>query len=180
LNKLDVKGRISEYEKNPNSNHIVFTIDNKTCVQNFVNILKQHRELFFWKKEQIELIIKSFIIISVAARHWEESQKTLLRILYNNKTENNLKFSYDYWVKRLDEIYVERKKSSSTTLNEFYITMSKNIAWAVNLPVALNIKPRTKYFFFKTFNNSKEEAFNAAIDYRNAQLNKWLIDKGLK
>lgn len=80
------------------------------------------------KKEQIELIIKSFIIISVAARHWEESQKTLLRILYNNKTENNLKFSYDYWVKRLDEIYVERKKSSSTTLNEFYITMSKNIA----------------------------------------------------
>jgi hypothetical protein len=47
LNKLDVKGRISEYEKNPNSNHIVFTIDNKTCVQNFVNILKQHRELFF-------------------------------------------------------------------------------------------------------------------------------------
>jgi hypothetical protein len=48
------------------------------------------------------------------------------------------------------------------------------------LPVALNIKPRTKYFFFKTFNNSKEEAFNAAIDYRNAQLNKWLIDKGLK
>ena len=37
--------------------------------------------------------------------------------LDNNKTENNLKFSYDYWVKRLDEIYVERKKSSSTTLN---------------------------------------------------------------
>jgi hypothetical protein len=41
------------------------------------------------------------------------------------------------------------------------------------LPVALKIKPKTKYFFFKTFNESKDEALNAAIDYRNAQLNKW-------
>nr|YP_009722346.1 hypothetical protein [Morchella importuna]QGN66748.1 hypothetical protein [Morchella importuna] len=66
-----------------------------------------------------------------------------------------------------------QKEKKSSTLNEFYITMSKNRAWAVNLPVALKIKPKTKYFFFKTFNESKDEALNAAIDYRNAQLNKW-------
>jgi hypothetical protein len=48
------------------------------------------------------------------------------------------------------------------------------------LPVALNIKPKTQNFYFKTFNDSKDEAFNAAIDYRNAQLNKWLIDKGFR
>jgi hypothetical protein len=170
LNKLDTEARISQYEKSHSSTHIVLTIDNKVSVCNFVNVIKQHRELFFWKQEQIELIIKSFIIISVAARHWKESQIALLRLLYN-KIENNLKFSFDYWVKRLDELYAERKKSS--TLNEFYITMSKNRAWAVNLPVALKIKPKTKYFFFKTFNESKDEALNAAIDYRNAQLNKW-------
>jgi hypothetical protein len=46
------------------------------------------------------------------------------------------------------------------------------------LPVALNIKPKTKYFFFKTYNNSQKEAFNAAFYYRDFQLKKWLIDKG--
>jgi len=84
----------------------------------------------------------------------------------------------NYWLKRLDELYVERERERErerkkySTKNEFYITMSKNRALAVNLPVALNIKPKTKYFFFKTFENSKEEALNAAINYRNAQLDK--------
>ena len=177
LNKLNIKGRISEYAKNQNSTHIVFTIDDKTSIRNFVNIIEKHSNFFFWKKEQIYLILKSMIIISVAARHWKQSQIALLRLLYNNK-DNNLKFTFDYWLNRLDEFYNERKKTSA--LNEFYITMSKNIAWAVNLPVALSIKPKTKYFFFKTFNNSKQEALNAAIEYRNAQLNKWLLDKGFK
>ena len=176
LNKLNIKGRIHRYAKTHNSSHIVFTIDNKTSVHNFFNIIKKHRELFFWKKEQLELILKSFIIMSVAARHWKESQIALLRVLYNNNS--NREFSFNYWEKRLVELYVERKKAS--TSNEFYITMSKNVAWAVNLPVALKMKPKTKYFFFKTYNNSKEKAFNAAIEYRNTHLNNWLIDKGLK
>lgn len=118
----------------------------------------------------------------MGARHWKESQIALLRILYDNKMYNpHLKFrssALDYWVKTLDVLYDERIKSSA--LNEFYITMSKNVSFAVNLPVALKIKPKTKYFFFKTFNNSKEEALRAAIDYRDAQLNKWLSDKGFK
>jgi hypothetical protein len=85
--------------------------------------------------------------MSVAARHWKESQIALLHVLYNDKMHNpRLKFSFDYWVKRLDELYDERKKSLAWS--EFYITMSKNVSWAVNLPVALGIKPRTKYFFF--------------------------------
>jgi hypothetical protein len=63
----------------------------------------------------------------VAARHWKESQIALLRILYKNKMYNSrLKFSFDYWVKTLDELYDERIKSSA--LNEFYITMSKNVS----------------------------------------------------
>lgn len=178
LTTQSVNGRIFEYVKTLNSNHIVLIIENKS-VHNFVKIIKEYRELFFWKKEQIEIIIDSLVIISVAARHWKESQIALLRILYKNQMYNpRLKFSFDYWVKTFYELYDEKKKSSA--LNEFYITMSKNVSWAVNLPVALNIKPKTKYFFFKTFNNSKEEALRAAIDYRNAQLNKWLSDKGFK
>jgi hypothetical protein len=47
LNTQSVNGRISEYEKTLNSNHIVLTIENKTNVHNFVKIIKEYRELFF-------------------------------------------------------------------------------------------------------------------------------------
>lgn len=47
LNTQSVKGRISEYEKTPNSNHIVLTIENKTSVHNFVKIIKEYGEFFF-------------------------------------------------------------------------------------------------------------------------------------
>ena len=173
LNKLDVKAGITQYNKSNDSNHIVLTIQDKVNVRNFINIIKQHRDFFFWKKEQINIIMNSLVIVSIAARHWKESQIALLRLLYS-KPDNNLKYNFDYWAKRLDEIYNESKKP----LNDFYISISKNRAWAVNLPVALNIKPKTKYFFFKTFNDSKKEAFEAAIFYRNDQLKKWLAHKG--
>ena len=173
LNKLDVKVETSQYNKSNDSNHIVLTIENIVNIRKFINIIKQHRDLFFWKKEQINLIINSLVIVSIAARHWKQSQIALLHLLYN-KPDNNLKHSFDYWAKRLDEIYNERKKP----INDFYICISKNRAWAVNLPVALNIKPKTKYFFFKTYNDSKKEAFKAAIFYRDDQLKKWLAHKG--
>ena len=174
LNKLDVKAGISQDDKSNDSNHIVLTIQDKVNVRNFIYIIKQHRDFFFWKKEQINLIMNSLVIVSIAARHWKESQIALLRLLYN-KPDNNLKYNFDYWAKRLDEIYNERKKP----INDFYICISKNRAWAVNLPMALKIKPKTKYFFFKTYNDSKKEAFEAAIFYRNDQLKKkWLAHKG--
>src|SRR5947209_6682600 len=47
LSKLDIKGRIHQYVKTNSSSHIVLTIENKTCVHNFVNIIKQYREFFF-------------------------------------------------------------------------------------------------------------------------------------
>ena len=172
LNKLEIKARITEYVKSYDSNHIVLTIEDKVNVRNFINNIKQYRDFFFWKKENINFIINSLVIISTAARHWKESQIALLRLLYN-KPDTNLKYNFDYWAKRLDVIYNERKNP----LNDFYISMSKDRAWAVNLPVALNIKPKTKYFFFKTFNNSKQEALKAAIYYKNAELKKWLINK---
>ena len=173
LNKLDVKVEISQYNKSNDSNHIVLTIEDKVKIRKFINIIKQHRDFFFWKKEQINLIINSLVIVSIAARHWKQSQIALLHLLYN-KPHNNFKHSFDYWAKRLDEIYNERKKP----INDFYICISKNRAWAVNLPLALNIKPKTKYFFFKTYNDSKKEALKAAIFYRDDQLKKWLAHKG--
>lgn len=181
LNKLEIDGRIySAQEKSHNSSHVVLTIDNKTSLSNFIKSIKKHRELFFWKQEQIDIVMKSLIIISVAARHWKQSQISLLQFLYN-KSDNNRKFNLNYWIKKLDDLYNERNRSSlreATSSNEFYITISKDRAWAVNLPTALNIKPKTKYFFFKTFNFSKQKALLAAVNYRNAQLNNWLLLNG--
>jgi hypothetical protein len=40
----------------------------------------------------------------------------------------------------------------------------------VTLPTALKIKPRQKYFFFKTYGD-KKKALKAAIEYRDNSLN---------
>jgi hypothetical protein len=69
LNKLNIEGSISKYKKTPLSSHIVFTIEKKASIGNFLKSIEKHRELFFWKNSQINKVIKSFIILSVAARH---------------------------------------------------------------------------------------------------------------
>lgn len=46
LNTQSVNGRISEYEKTLNSNHIVLTVENKS-VHQLVKLIKEYRELFF-------------------------------------------------------------------------------------------------------------------------------------
>lgn len=186
LKKLNIEGSISKYKKTPLSSHIVFTIENKASIGNFLKSIEKHRELFFWKNSQINKVIKSFIILSVAARHWKQSQIALVKFLYNDH-DNNHEFSLDHWLKRLDSLYGSSHRSPIASLggsciisNEFYITLSKDKAWAVTLPVALKIKPKTKYFFFKTFSDSKEEALNAAVNYRNTQLNNWLLYNGFR
>jgi hypothetical protein len=178
LNKLNIEGSISKYQKTPLSSHIVLTIEKKASIGNFLKSIEKHRELFFWKNSQINKVIKSFIILSVAARHWKQSQIALVKFLYNDN-DNNHEFSLDHWLKRLDSLYGSMNRSGFIS-NEFYITLSKDKAWAVTLPVALKIKPKTKYFFFKTFSGSKEEALNAAVNYRNTQLNNWLLYNGFR
>lgn len=178
LKKLNIEGSISKSPKTPLSSHIVFTIENKASIGNFLKSIEKHRELFFWKNSQINKVIKSFIILSVAARHWKQSQIALVKFLYNDH-DNNHEFSLDHWLKRLDNLYGSTNRSGIIS-NEFYISLSKDKAWAVTLPVALKIKPKTKYFFFKTFSDSKEGALNAAVNYRNAQLNNWLLYNGFR
>ena len=53
----------------------------------------------------------------------------------------------------------------------FYICLSKDKSWLVSLPTALKIKPKSKYFFFKTYEENKDKALRAAIDYRDNSLN---------
>ena len=70
--------------------------------------------------------------------------------------------------------------SSFTKVDIFYICLSKDQSWLVTLPVGLKIKPKQKYFFFKTYRGDKEKALRAAIEYRDNSLNNWLINNGFK
>ena len=64
-----------------------------------------------------------------------------------------------------------RAREGLTKEDFFYICVSKNISWLVTLPTALKIKPKQKYFFFKTYGGDKEKALRAAIEYRDNSLN---------
>lgn len=173
LNKLNIHSNITTYAKSPSYNHIVLTAEGNLSISNFIKSIEIYTDLYFWKQPQIDKLKKSLIITSVAARHWKQSKIALLKFLYSN----NSSFDLNYLIKKLDDLYCTNQKPSGVS-KEFYITLSKDKSWAVNLPTRLKIKPKTKYLFFKTFNGSKQEALNAAIDYRNKKLDGWLLDNG--
>lgn len=167
LDTLSVKANISYFTLNGVVIRITLTIEGKQAVGKLIKALEGYNSLFFWKEEQINLMKNSLVLSSVAARHWKDSQLALLRLIYIRE-DHKLEKSFEHWVTRLNEIYSKRENTN------FYITMSKNQAWLVSLPVALKILPKAKYFFFKTYNNSQEEALRAAIAYKDEQLKKWL------
>lgn len=74
--------------------------------------------------------------------------------------------------------YSEGGRPTLTKQDLFYICLSKDKSWLVTLPTGLKIKPRQKYFFFKTYGGDKYKALKAAIDYRDNTLNTWLINNG--
>ena len=59
---------------------------------------------------------------------------------------------------------------------EYYISLWREKAWAVKLPI--KIKPKVQFFFFKTY-ESKEKALKEAIKYRDFKLNNWLKENEL-
>lgn len=163
-------------------------------VKAFYYLLSEYKKWFFWKKIQFSPLDKYFVISDVAARHWKNGQLALLREIYSSNAfplkKNNLEF-----YKNKIEIYFKNKlvsykspKSISSSISSeglpkedlFYICVSKNISWLVTIPTALKIKPKQKYFFFKTYGGDKEKALRAAIEYRDNSLNNWLMNNGFK
>lgn len=49
--------------------------------------------------------------------------------------------------------------------------------YLVKLPI--KIKPKTKYFYYKTYNKDKDLTLKTALDYRDRMLNLYLIENDL-
>ena len=151
---------------------VLLVIESIVNARKYINLIKDHRELMYWKEEQIDLINNVLVIIFVATPHWKEGQLAAIRVIYTNP-ENERIYDYDHWARRLDEIFEVRR-------SRFYIYCVKNRSWSVELPKAFNVIPKGKSFSFRTYNNSSEEALTAAIQYRDNLLNEWLLERGLQ
>jgi hypothetical protein len=192
LQELGINSRISAGKEN--GRLLCLTIEGKE-VKAFYALLSEYSKWFFWKKIQFSPLVKYLLLSDVAARHWKNGQLALLREIYSSHAFPYKKHNLEFYQNKLEIYYKNRlvsykspksSISSIANLSEglikedlFYICVSKNISWLVTLPTALKIKPRQKYFFFKTYGD-KEKALKAAIEYRDNSLNNWLMNNGFK
>lgn len=193
LQELGINSRISAGKEN--GRLLCLTIEGKE-VKAFYALLSEYSKWFFWKKIQFSPLVKYLLLSDVAARHWKNGQLALLRKIYSSQAFPNKKHNLEFYQNKLEIYYKNRlvsykspksSISSIANLSEgltkedlFYICVSKNISWLVTLPTALKIKPKQKYFFFKTYGGDKEKALRAAIEYRDNSLNNWLMNNGFK
>ena len=161
----------SYYLIKKHSNVIEWYIDDNNSIKIIKNIWCKNNALsfYFWKFNQLNLLIKSSVLIT-HIKHWKEGQLTMLNIIY--KYSNMSKSIYFYWYKKIFQYFDNKKTSNDLT----FITLSKNISWLVSLPI--KVKPKAKYFFFKTF-LSKDIALKEAIKYRDQTLKDWLNSNNL-
>ena len=166
-------------------------IEGNLNVKAFFSLLCVYNQWFFWKKSQLSPLDKYLILSGIASRHWKKSQLALLRLIYFSKAFPKKSNNYNFWKDKLDFYYNNKLNKAISSYSEvnfswlekkdlFYICLSKDKSWLVTLPSGLKIKPKAKYFFFKTYDNCKEKALKAAIEYRDNTLNNWLINNGFK
>ena len=149
--------------------------EGKVSIGKYLNLIKDHRELMYWKEEQIDMITHVLVLLSAGATHWKEGQLATLRLIYT-RLDQEREYDYDHWAlakHRLDEIF-ELQSKRLRNFTEFYISFAKNNHWSVKLPEAFNVSPKAKSFSVAAYNNSSQEALRAAIQYRDDRLNEWL------
>lgn len=187
LKALSIKSYITVGKKKENNRLLYLNIESIVHVKAFYILLSEHSKWFFWKKLQFSPLDKYFLLSNVASRHWTNGQLALLWEIYSNNAFPNMKKNYEFWKNKIEIYFKNKLEQATSTCSEgitkeslFYISISKDKSWVVTLPTGLNIKPKAKYFFFKTFEGSKEKALRAAIEYRDNSLNNWLINNGFK
>lgn len=157
---------------------IIEGIDN-VCSK-LLPLLEVHQELFFWKRRQLKMTNQFGKLILLDNRNLLSVKYLLIKTIYS--IDNNRNYSFEHWIKRIDEIF--KKKSTLNVSGEFYISPVKDkqvktiqTGWSVFLPEFLAVSPRTKYFYFSNF-AGKDLALSAAIAYRNSVIENWLQDQG--
>ena len=151
-------------------NHLlVLAITEINNIENLSKWLPDSSILWFWKKREYLLLKKSLLLLKLKATTWREGKEILLCLIYKI---SKYKQPIEYWQNILVSYYSSRVNSSL-----YYISISKEIAWQVKLPI--KVKPKTKYFFFKTY-GSKELAFFEAQKYRDTKLKNWIKELELE
>lgn len=163
LNNEDI--RLSKYV----SGHLIyFEIEGILNIEKLLKLFIQNSDYWFWKKKDYLILKKSLLLMKLSASSWQQGKEILLNKLYLNfKYEK----PFSYWHNIIISYYSKKNKEK-----EYYISLHKDIAWAVKLPI--KIKPKVKFFFFKTYEN-KEKALIEAINYRDTKLNEWLKENEL-
>lgn len=148
------------------SGHLYYlSITSTINVEKLSQWLPNEEYWWFWKKEEYLILKKALLLMKLKATHWQTGKKILLNLLYDIF---KYKKPLEYWQKLIRNSYDNKKN--------YYISLSKNIAWSVKLPI--KIKPKVKFFFFKTY-GSKDKALSEAIKYRDEKLNLWLKENKL-
>lgn len=175
----------SYYLTKKHSNVIEWYIEDTNSIKLIKNMWCENNKIIFsfWKQNQLNLLIKT-IILKNHIKHWKEGQLTMLNIIYKYSSISNS--LYSDWYKKIcfyfDNKIQNNKKiplfleSSKTKSDLTFISISKNTSWLVSLPI--NVKPKAKYFFFKTY-LTKEKALEQAIKYRDLTLKDWLHSNNL-
>ena len=151
-----------------NGHLIHLNIEGILNIEKLLKLFIQNSDCWFWKKRDYLTLKKTLLLMKLSASSWQKGKEILLNRLYLN-------FKYDkplsYWQNIIISYYDKINKEK-----EYYISLHRDKAWAVKLPI--KIKPKVKFFFFKTY-DSKEKALIEAIKYREKKLKEWLKENEL-
>ena len=147
----------------------VISINQIDNVVKFNKWLPNVSDLWFWKKKEYLILKKALLLMKLKATYWQKGKEVILDLVYKISKYNK---PINYWQKIINDYYTSDLKRK----NFYYISLWRNKAWSVKLPI--KIKPKVKFFFFKT-HKSKEEALLEAKNYRDQKLNQWLKENKL-
>jgi len=155
LNKVNISVSIKTNQK-----RVILQIEGEKNIRLLLKYINSNLQSFvFWKNDQFNLmnIINKFF--NLDCTYILSAQLFILECIYstskkeNKRTLNNLK-----------QICISKSKN-----NIRYVSRAKN-SWIVTLPKTWNILPKQKYFTDIQY-ETKEQAFKAAILYRDEKIN---------
>ena len=121
-------------------------------------------------------------LVALDVRNLRQINYLIIKTLYS--IDNNRDLPMEHWFERINDIF--KKKAEKNISGETYIspindkTNKKNQIGCIFTSLAeefLNVKPRTKYFFFSTY-GGKNNALREAVAYKDGVINSWLLNQG--
>ena len=184
-----------ELRKDSNKEAVYLSIDNHSSIKLFSAKIKDYYLYYYNKRDQLELLNISCLLLG-KVKYWRQANLILLSLIYKYKIVKNSKSSSvaggAWWTSQdrfglveNSNLILDNFTNLEARINKYFdtnqkpgyfISKYKDKGYVVKLPISTN--PKSKYFFVKQDNWN--EAYNNAINYRNATLDNWLKDNKLK